>query len=163
MYKYIAGILGVAVLFWFSVIYKTAMSPVKFPVPEEIKNTRSEPPLYLYIFFSKKNCYDCLQVIHTLNNLPRHFVVRGIVPAGELKDEKELRGITGAAFPLESASKYKKKYVPWYIPSIVGISIDGDVLFVLPGVPGEKEYFENFLDSLYNKILPVFLKNEMKT
>lgn len=160
MKNYIIGTLTVIILVLASIIYKNEISPSlrnRFPVSEETKSveTKVEVPLLLYVFFSKRNCIDCLEIIDALNNLPPQFVVFGIVPEHELKEEKELRRLTGAAFHLLSASNYKK-YIPWYTPSILGVSPEGDILFVLPGVPGEKEYLLNFLDSLYGKIYPIF-------
>ncbi|NIR04015.1 MAG: hypothetical protein GTN82_01150 [Candidatus Aminicenantes bacterium] len=162
MKNYIIGTLAVVILVLASIIYKNELSPSprnRFPVSEETKSVDAEieVPLYLYVFFTKRNCIDCLEIIGALNNLPPQFKVFGIVLEHELKDEKELRRLTGAAFPLMSASKYKK-YIPWYTPSITGVSPTGDILFVLPGVPGEKEYLSNFLDSLYAKVYPIFLK-----
>ncbi|NIN20888.1 MAG: hypothetical protein GTN82_23350 [Candidatus Aminicenantes bacterium] len=119
-----------------------------------------EVTLFLYVFFTKRNCIDCLEIMDALNNLPPQFVVFGIVPERELKDEKELRRKTGAAFPLVSAVKYKK-YIPWYTPTIIGVSPKGDIIFVLPGVPGEKEYLLNFLDSLYMKVYPILLEEKL--
>ena len=165
MKNYIIGTLAVIILVLVSIIYRNEKSPSPrniFPVSEETKNVNSEVevPLFLYVFFSKRNCIDCMEFIEVLNNLPSHFKVVGIVPENELKDEKELRSTTGAAFPLMSSSKYRK-YVPWYTPTIVGVSpTKGNIIFILPGVPGEKAYLENFLDSLYDKLYPVFLKEK---
>ncbi|HLP46329.1 MAG TPA: hypothetical protein VK469_10295 [Candidatus Kapabacteria bacterium] len=157
MKNYIIGILGVIILALLSIIYKNEVSSRnRLPLPIGIKNLNVEKSLILYVFFSKNNCPDCLEIINVLNNLPHHFAVFGIVPENELKEEKELRGITKAAFPLISVSGYRK-YVPSYAPAIVGVSpVNGDIFFTLPGVPGEKEYLGNFLESLYVKLYPVF-------
>jgi hypothetical protein len=165
MKNYIIGTLAVIILVLASIIYKSEISPSphnRFPVSEETKSvdTEVEVPLILYVFFSKKNCIDCLEIIAALNNLPPQFAVFGLVPEHELKDEKDLRRITGAAFPLMSYTKYKK-YIPWYTPSIIGVSPTGDIIFVLPGVPGGKVYLLNFLDSLYGKVYPIFLKEKI--
>jgi hypothetical protein len=158
MKNYIIGLLAVMIVVLASIMYKNEASPrYRFPVLENTQAANKDAPLYLYVFFSKSNCPDCLEIIDVLNNLPPYFAVYGIVPENELKDENELRRITKAAFPLMSVSKYRK-YVPRYAPTIVGISPPtGDILFILPGVPGEKDYLRTFLDNLYNKIYPIFL------
>ena len=159
MKNYVIGTLAVVILVLASIIYKNETSPRnRFPVLEEskIRGGNVEVPLFLYVFFTKRNCQDCLEIMDVLNNLPPHFIVTGVVPRNDLKDEKELRHITGAAFPLISGAKHRK-YIPWYAPTIIGVSPAGDIIFSLPGVPGEKTYLETFLDSLYSKIYPVFL------
>jgi hypothetical protein len=159
MKNYIIGTLGVIILVLCSILYKSEMTRNRFPVVlnAEARNDGVDVHLFLHVFFKKKNCPDCMEIIDVLNHLPPQFVVTGIVPQDELKDEKGFRRITGAAFPLISAKKYKR-YIPLYSPAIIGVSPDGDILFVLPGVPGEKAYLEKFLDSLYNKLYPIFLK-----
>lgn len=160
MKNYIIGLLIVIILVLASFIYKIETSPRnRFPVLDETGKGDVEFPLFLYVFVSKKNCRDCMEMIEVLNDLPPHFIVRGLVPPNELKDEKELRYITGASFPLLDAAKYKK-YIPWYAPSIVGVSPKGHIVFTLPGVPGEKAYLENFLESLYSKLYPIFLNQK---
>jgi hypothetical protein len=99
-----------------------------------------------------------MQVVETLNHLQPPFGVTGVVPESELQDEAELRKITGLTFPLVSHIKYKR-YIPFYSPTIIGTSRKGDIFFILPGVPGTKEYIENFLYGLYQKLLP-FLSQE---
>jgi hypothetical protein len=164
MKNYIIGVLVVIIVVLSSLFYKQNKTsvPKRFPALEEAKTGDAEVPLILYVFFSKRNCLDCMEVMEVLNKLPPHFIVRGIVPGKELEDEKELRGITGAEFPLMSVSEYKK-YIPWYGPSIIGVSpIDGRIIFTLPGVPGEKEYLENFLESLYSKLYPLFVEQKQQ-
>jgi hypothetical protein len=119
-------------------------------------------PLYLYVFFSKRNCHDCLQVIRELNHLETPYIVTGIVPQDELNDEKELRVITGAVFPLVGMDQYNQ-FLPWYTPSIIGVSPDGIILFTLPAVPGQSDYINKFLDSLYGKLLYIFIRKKSIT
>jgi hypothetical protein len=163
MKNYVIGTLAVIILVLTSIIIKNEMSPSprnKFPLPEESMRGNAEVPLFLFVFFSKSNCIECLEIIKTLNRLPAHFIVIGLVPQSQLDNEKELREITGAAFPLMSNARYKK-YIPWYGPSIMGVSPSGNILFVLPGVPGEKQYLLRFLDSLYEKVYPIFLEKKI--
>lgn len=165
MKNYIIGIMAVIILFLISVIYKNnkpGQAGMSFPVQEEIKdrvNKDVDVPLYLFVFFSRRNCHDCLQVIQELNHLGPQFIVTGIVPQNELNEEKELRAITGAAFPLVSMNQYNR-FLPWYTPSIIGVSPDGIILFSLPGVPQQSEYIKKFLDSLYGKLLYIFLREK---
>jgi hypothetical protein len=164
MKNYVIGVLLVIIVALSSLLYKQHKTsiPKRFPALQEANQGDIEVPLILYIFFSKRNCLDCMEVIRILNHLPPHFIVRGIVPKSELENEKELRSITGAEFPLMGISKYKP-YIPWYTPSIVGVSpIDGRIIFTLPGVPGEKQYIKNFLESLYSKLYPIFAEQKLQ-
>jgi hypothetical protein len=162
MKKYVIGAVVAMIIMAASFIYKYEKSrpdtPTQglFPISqEERQRAKADVPMFLYVFLSQHNCHDCLQIIDTLNSLPPYFVVTGIAPYKELQNEKEFRAITGAAFPLVPVTKYKK-FTPWYAPSIVGVSPYGDILFVLPGVPGEKDYLLQFLLNMYGKIYPVF-------
>ncbi|MCP4215895.1 MAG: hypothetical protein GY765_14675 [bacterium] len=92
-------------------------------------------------------------MIDVLNDLPPQFKVIGVVPGHELKEEDLLRRMTGANFPLLSGAKCRK-FAPPYSPSIVGLSKKGTINFVLPAVPGEKEYLAKFLTTFYRKVLP---------
>lgn len=164
MKNYIIAGLAVIILVLSSLLYKQnkTSTPNRFPILEEVANSEAEVPLLLYVFFSKRNCIDCMEVLQALNDLPPHFIVRGIVPKSELENEKELRQITGAEFPLVPISNKYRRFVPWYTPTIIGVSpIKGEIIFSLPGVPGEKEYLVNFLDSLYSKLYPIFLKEKL--
>ncbi len=160
MKNYIIGFLGICLVVSLSFIYKISKTPVlvKFPIGNEsAKNTSSEPPLYIYIFFSQHNCPSCLEFIQVLNELPQPFVVTGIVPGEELKNETVLRKTTGAAFNLISIKECHKKFKPHYTPAIFGVTGSGRVLFVLPGVPGEKKYLYDFLVNFYGKSLELLI------
>lgn len=161
MKNYIIGVLLTAILVLSGLLYKSETAPRKmFPVVKESTAGDVDVPLLLYVFFRKNNCRDCLEIIETLNGLPPHFSVFGVVPENQLKDEKELRALTGAAFPLISTSMYKK-HIPFYSPAIVGVSpVKGNIIFTLPGVPGGKVYLEDFLESLYRKLYPIFLQEK---
>jgi len=161
MKNYVIGLLTVIILFLSSLLYKHSITTVerKFPIYGEVEKVDVEIPFFLNIFFSKQNCSDCLEIISVLNNLPPHFIVQGIVPDNELKDEGGLRRMTEAEFPLSGTSNYNA-YIPWYSPAIVGVSSKGDIIFTLPGVPGEKEYLKVFLESLYKKLYPVLLEEK---
>ena len=160
MKNYIIGVLVVIILVLSSLLYRQNQTtiPKRFPPLKEAATAKTEVPLVLYIFFKKNNCRDCLEVMQSLNDLPPHFLVVGIVPQKDLEDEKELRSITGAEFPIRGPAGLER-YVPWYTPSIVGASpVTGEIIFTLPGVPGSKQYVFNFLESLYEKAYPVFLQ-----
>lgn len=163
--NYVIGTLLVAILILVSIMIKNDRSlGIPFPVHEDAKVRAAdiEIPLFLYVFFSQRNCRDCMEVLDVLNNLPPRFIVTGVVPGSELKDEKKLRALTGAAFPLIPFSEFSKKHIPWYAPTIIGVSPKGKIIFSLPGVPGEKEYMETFLESLYEKTYPYFLNDQAR-
>ncbi len=163
MKNYVIGVLVVIILVLTSLLYKNNETTVdkRFPVMETSHPEDVEVPLFLFVFFSKKNCIDCMEFIEVLNELESHFVVSGIVPENEIGDEEEIRRLTGATFPLVSASRYRK-FVPFYTPAVMGVSPKGDIVFLLPGVPGEKEYIRNFLGSLYQKLYPIFLQEKLE-
>ncbi len=163
MKNYVIVALAVVILVLASLMYKNSKtSTPPFPIHEEAKTRGKnvEVPLYIYVYFKKNNCHDCLDVMDVLNTLPPQFVVTGIVPEEELKNEKELRAFTGAAFPLEGLEKYRK-HRPWYTPTLIGVSPTGNILFTTPGVPGETAYLATFLDAVYGRMYPIFLEEKL--
>ena len=160
MKNYIIGFLFVCLLVMITFLYKNSKTPVleEFPIENKPAQTQGdEPPLYLYIFFSQHNCHVCMEAIQVLNELPPPFVVTGIVPAEELKNETTLRRTTGASFHLIPLKDHHKRFYPHYTPAIFGVTGNGRILFVLPGVPGEKEYFYNFLVNFYGKSMELLI------
>jgi hypothetical protein len=160
MKNYIIGTLIVVILALSSLIYKyhtTENKTLSVLYPIEFEEASESPILNLYVFFSKKNCKDCLGIIEVLNELPTsEFVVKGVVPDYELEDINEIRSITGATFSIEGDKKFRN-LIPKYTPAIVGLSKKSDLFFILPGVPGEKDYLERFLNSIYQKVYPYLL------
>jgi hypothetical protein len=158
MKNYVIATLIVIIIALLSVIYKNGrIFGTRFPVKESKVSIEKDKQvrLHLYLFFSKTNCHDCLEVIKVLNQLPEQFSVTGIVSSKELVNEMDLRNDSGATFLLESASDYKK-FIPFYAPTIMGVSPKGTILFTLPAVPGETEYLQKFLESLYWKLYPYY-------
>lgn len=158
MKNYLIVFLMVVILALTSIIYKNSKSSIYdgFPL-KKISTADVDAPLFLYVFFSKNNCRDCMQVIELLNILPIQYRVVGVVPENELEKESELRSMTKAEFPLISIAKYKK-YIPPYAPSILGISRKGKIYFILPGVPKAKEYLQKFLDEFHHKVYPSLIQ-----
>jgi hypothetical protein len=159
MKNYIIGLLMVIILVFASLFYKekTRLRYAAFPIVETKANDNVN--LHLYVFFSKQNCTPCLEYIKELNELPPEIKVFGVAPDFELKDEAILRELTGAAFPLIGNSRFKN-FIPIYSPTTVGVSTNGEIYFVLPGVPGEKEYIESFLMNLYFKLQRIFMNKK---
>ncbi len=156
MKNYIIGFLVVCLLVAGSFLFKMqdARRMADFPIPPRIvNNDADEPPLYLFLFFSRNNCIVCREAIQVLNESVFPFVVTGIVPGNELEDEAEFRRLTGAKFKLMPYNKRYKAFLPYYAPTLYGVSSNGSVLFTLPGVPGEKEYLAHFLATFYGKSL----------
>ncbi len=160
MKNYVIGALIVVILVLSSLLYKyhtTENKTLSVVYPVEFEEPDKSPKLHLYVFFSKKNCQDCLGIIEVLNVLPpSQFTVKGVVPDKELDDIKEIRSITGATFSIEGDKKFRK-LIPKYTPAVAGLSKKSDLVFILPGVPGEKEYLEKFLYSFYQKVYPFLL------
>jgi len=88
MKNYVIGILAVCILLFLTLLYKGSIAPVliNFPLDEikQEKNAPGEPPLFLFVFFSRHNCNTCLEAFQVLNELKPPFIVTGIVP-GEVK------------------------------------------------------------------------------
>ncbi len=147
----IIGLLAVIILVLVSMQYKGARQPIYRNFPRDNKEVKnSDALLSLYVFFTKNNCRDCMEIIEVLNRLPAQYSVIGVVPQAELEEEPLLRKTTGATFPLISVDNYKK-YIPPYAPSILGVSGKGDIYFLLPAVPNEKKHLEEFLNTFYLK------------
>jgi len=168
MKRYIIGFLLVLILllssFVYKLNYKLTYGKVLQEFPIHKKNNKpvdefETPPLYLYLVFTKKNCYDCLRVIDVLNNLQKPFIVTGIVPKSDLKDEMVLRDDTGATFKLIEYNKEFGKYNNNYAPTLYGVGQNGNIYFILPGVPNEKDYLKQFLESFYYKAISLLKRN----
>jgi hypothetical protein len=160
MKNYFIGFLVVCLMVLGSFFYKVSRTPALkgFPIPPSvIKDSGGEPSLYLFIFFSRNNCHTCMESIQTLNKLPSQFVVTGIVPGGELEDEKDFRSATGATFKLNALSGTYKRFTPFYAPTLFGVTGSGGILFVLPGVPEQDNYLHNFLVEFYSKSIELLI------
>ncbi len=84
-------------------------------------------------------------------------MVTGIVPDEELENETDVRNTTGATFKLVGTKGTYKRFVPHYTPTIFGVSRNGKILFVLPGVAGAKTYLYDFLTNFYGKSIELLL------
>lgn len=161
--NYVLGTLLVGVLFLGSVVYKqqNAMVCHHFPVPESLLKKSEKGTFYLFLFFSKNDCIPCLvEIIEVLNKLSPQFCPAGVVPGEELKNEKELRRLTGVTFPLYSFQKFKK-YLPGHTPTIFGVSSSGKIIAVIPYIKGQDAYLGNTLRVIYENI-PMEDGNEKK-
>ena len=160
MKNFVIAFLAVCLLVSISFIYKNEQKlPFdNFPGCHQDKKIEDvENPLFLYFFFSGTNCTDCLEMIEVLNTLPEQFIVFGVVPDKELKNKAGLRAKSGASFDLIGAKDFKK-YSPNYWPALMGISKGNRIMFVLPGVPNEKEYLLNFLEEFYQESYRILLQ-----
>ena len=64
MRNYVIGGIAVTILLLSSFLYKSETSPRnRFPVLDGARESRVDVPLYLYVFVSKKNCRDCMEMI----------------------------------------------------------------------------------------------------
>lgn len=92
-----------------------------------------------------------MEALQVLNTLRAPFVVTGVIPTNELKDETEFRRLTGVTFRLIPFNRLHKPFKPNYAPAIYGVSAAGKVLFILPGVPEQQDYLYNLLVNFYGK------------
>jgi len=161
IHSYLIILLIVGLLVVSSFLYKEIRKPIfhHFPVKEIAIETDVDNPFYLLLFFSRFNCRDCLEIIDTLNTLEKPFFVYGLIPSQELMDEKTFRLESGAQFPLIKAERFSK-YYPLYSPTLLGISQKGQILFTLPAVPHQNEYFTLFLNNSYEKAYHILLDTD---
>lgn len=154
MKNYFIGFLAVLSLLLASVVYNESRDQqlAAFPVETSVTAGTAEyqqPSLILYLFFSKKNCMSCMQIIPILNSLKYPFEVVGIVPEDELASVDELRAVTRATFPLIPFSREYAKLRPVMWPSLYGVSKKGWVLFIWPSFFEFTQNFENLLKKFY--------------
>jgi thioredoxin-related protein len=145
--------LFVLTIFLGTVVYRQRNTMVftQFPVNTEIITVKSDPQLYLFLFFSGNSCSSCInELVSVLNDLTESFHVVGVIPDHELKNQQALKKKTGALFPLHSSKQYKQ-YSPTYTPSLICVSSSGNVLFLLPGISGQVKHLEGFLKSVQRK------------
>ena len=158
MKNYLIGALGASTLLLSSLVYKNSKQ-LKFndlPTYCESELKKIEVPILLYFFFSENSCQNCLKIIEPLNRLPKHFKVIGIVPASESRLIPVFRKKNNISFPIHSISNFKR-YVPFFTPSLIGISPKGNTIFVLPVVPPQQEILTKYLDDLYSKYYCYFI------
>lgn len=156
MKNYVIGLLLVIIILLGSLLYKINQRDIYHGFQDVMNNNEGdiENPFYLFFFFSYKNCSPCLEIIYVLNNLLHPFVVIGVVKPEELRDESFLRNELGITFRIISISKLKK-YIPPYWPTIIGVNQNRKIYFILPSVPNEKEYLEEFLTIFYERANPM--------
>lgn len=157
MRNYIIVLLIVIILFLSSYVYKSnkIRKLDNFPTEKFIeKIEKKDDNLLLILFFSIKNCEPCLEIISVLNNLPGHYNVYGVVPTDELLLVDEIRKKTEFKFEIRG-TKGLEKYIPFYAPTLIGVSKRKKILFALPGVPNEKHYLDLFLKEFYRKAYPL--------
>ncbi len=158
MKRYLAGVLALCLLAVASVLYKHSRQNVFHEFYEANPSRAGEPVLYLYGFFSSDSCVPCAELIGVLNQLPEDFQVVGVVPHGEAARIEQLKEQYQIRFPVHNATRYRR-YKPLIIPSIIGTSAKGKVLFVLPCATLRPDEITSFLISFHLKLAP-YLENE---
>jgi len=144
------SILALAVALSF--LYRFGLCPhrlVDFPVLEDQKKINS--PFSLYFFFSRHSCPACMEMADVLNRLTDDFPIVGVVPGNESVSLDSLK--QKYRFRVIVLDRKLKRFLPLHSPSLVGVTSRGQVLFILPGVPGQARYLEDFLFALYQKAI----------
>ncbi len=100
MKNYIIGALIAIIIALSSFLYKYSVNgtsnTLSVPLSKEEIKTDGTPKLLLLVFFSRKNCSDCLGIIDVLNNMPSsQFIVRGVIPDNELESIEEVKAFIG--------------------------------------------------------------------
>ena len=134
---------------------------LEFPINRISSEDEGVIPFYLFFYFHSHDCPQCLKVITILNNLPRHFQIKGLVPEDEIRNVAIIKEMTGAIFELASIEKYKK-FIPLISPALIGVSKEGAVLFILPAIPDQEEYLLDFLESFYYNRISVGIESYME-
>jgi hypothetical protein len=106
-----------------------------------------EGKLKCFFFFHSQDCPSCLRRVSVLNRLPSHFKVVGIIPEEEILFKNRIKRMVSAEFPIKSVKKFKK-YTPPFSPGLIGVTEEKNVLFILPVIPGLKDYLSNFIEEL---------------
>jgi len=96
---------------------------------------------------------DCLRVIEQLNKLRDQMNIVGVVPVEELENEIDFRNETGVKFSLIGLNGELKRFIPNYLPSLIGINKKGSILFVIPSLPGDQFFIYEFLIKFYEGIV----------
>ncbi len=162
MRNYIILLLVVMILALSSYVYKIHNENIFEKFPHHVIDNESESSLFLFLFFSVKNCRPCLEIVKVLNRLAKKYKVIGVIPEGEFTKEDNLEFIReklGAEFEIIKMNKFKK-YIPQYAPTLMAVSKSKEIMFVLPAVPNEREYFERFIESFYNRAWPLLEKHK---
>ena len=162
MRNYIILLLVVIILALSSYVYKIRQENIFEKFPHHVIDNESESSLYLFLFFSVKNCRPCLEIVKVLNRIPNKYKVLGVIPEGEFTKEDNLKFIReklGAEFEIIKMNKFKK-YIPKYAPTLIAVSKSKEIMFVLPAVPNEREYFERFIESFSNRAWPLLEKDK---
>ena len=153
MKNYVILLLLTIILIMASFMYKNRLNRIlsEFPsITQQETNDGNTASLDLFLVFNSTNCQDCLRVVNVLNNLPKHFRVLGLVPKGDLLNIEKLRAETGATFEIKCSDRYGR-FMPYYAPTLIGVSKDRRILFVLPSVPNEFNYLKDFLENFYKR------------
>ncbi len=139
-----------------SYVYKYEKTPILsgFPVSQSTEDNGRRPPIILYVFFSKNACRPCLEFFKVLNEMQDRWSVLGLVPKKEFMDVDSIRRMTGAQFPIDSQSKYRR-YIPVLNPTLVGATTQGRILFILPGIQNMNAHFEGFLNGFLMRVAPI--------
>lgn len=139
------------ILFIASYYYKHSKESVftNFPVSKYI-DEKPQKGINLFFFFSMNNCVPCLGAIETLNSLRGKYKILGVIPMKEFAYMKEVRLATNAEFDIIGNAAFSK-YKPNYLPTLIGVNNRGDILFVIPGVPGESEYLKELIEEFVRR------------
>jgi len=155
MKNYFIALLLTVILVLSSLISRHSRRPVLYEFPvAQLTEKDSGGFLYLFLFFSGRNCPPCLDIIADLNGLPvDKFKVFGVIPDNEITLEEEIRQRTGASFLFLNSRKFFR-FKPLYAPSLYGVSRHGVILFILPATPGQRDYLKIFLIDFYTRAFP---------
>lgn len=134
----------VVISFWYKAENRHALSG--FPIKDENKR---QFDILIIIFFSKKSCPECLEIINILNGIRHPFKVKGVIPDDEFNNVNEVRRITGALFPLYSFNRFKR-FQPGFIPSLMLVSQKGTIYSILPIIPEINIFFYQYLEKFHH-------------
>ena len=140
-----------------SFLYRFNHSPIYKGFPIDVNNKLSETGedvFYLYYFFSYKDCQPCLETLSVLNRISSPFRIVGVTPDDEVTEANFIKKEFGIEFNIIPI-KNLKKFRPPYSPSLVGVDKHGRIHFVIPSVPHQREYLENFLYNFFERAFPL--------
>jgi len=134
-----------------SMVYKNAKVSAYYN--KDLKGTGVTNPLgdkvlYLYLFFSKKTCSSCVDMISELNGFANPIIVKGVVPKTDISDIVSIRESFGIKFEIVSEERFDRSF-PVVVPALVGSTESGEIVLIMPAVSGSVKYIREYMTRLY--------------
>jgi len=160
MNKYLVISIIVILLLFVSYLYKHSSESIfsSFPNTFIRSNHSASAPLYLFFVFTRNTCPPCMDIVELLNRLDEHFIVTGIIPEKDIELKDSLISEYNIKFNVVSL-KGKKRILPYFNPTIMGVTKSRKILFAIPCVAGMNSFFEIYLNDFYRRAQQNLIQN----